>query len=138
MKATMDKASEIVEKRVGINTFCNLGLIDTDGYPTVSTITASKASGIRDIYFCTGIGGNKTIRISGNSMASVCYNTEEYNITLVGDIEVLTDQKLKNELWYEGLANHFNGPNDPNYCVLHFRTKRYNLLVEWEECIGAF
>jgi len=136
MKTIIDKASEIVEKRVGEYTFCNLGLIDLDGYPTVSTITASKANGIKDIYFCTGIGSNKATRISRNSMASVCYNSDEYNITLVGDIKILTDQKLKDELWYDGLANHFEGPSDPNFCVLHFRTKRYNLLIEWEESVG--
>lgn len=39
-------------------------------------------------------------------------------------------------MWYEGLKNHFSGPDDPNYCVLRFHTERYNLLVDWKEAQG--
>ena len=28
------------------------------------------------------------------------------------------------------------GPEDPNYCVLGFKTERYNLLVDWKEARG--
>ena len=55
----------------------------------------------------------------------------------VGTIEVLTDPVVKKEMWYGGLVNHFNGPEDPNYCVLHFKTERYNLLVDWKEVRGT-
>jgi general stress protein 26 len=49
----------------------------------------------------------------------------------------LTDPDVKKEMWYGGLANHFNGPEDPNYCVLRFKTQRYNLLVDWKEATGT-
>jgi hypothetical protein len=42
----VDKAGEIVEKNTRMQTYCTLALIDTDGYPTASTITASKADGM--------------------------------------------------------------------------------------------
>ena len=64
-----------------------------------------------------------------------------YNITLVGDIEVMTDTQIKNETWYGGLEEHFpnGGKNDPNYCVLKFTTKRYNLWVDMgDETTGSF
>jgi general stress protein 26 len=130
------KAGEIIEKNTGMGTYCVLALIDLDGYPTASTITASKADGINWITFCTGMGGTRTNRINKCSRASICFNADDYNITLVGTMEILTDLEMKKEMWYEGLTNHFSGPEDPNYCVLRFKTERYNLLVDWKEARG--
>lgn len=135
-KEILQKAGEIVEKNTGAESYCVLALIDEDGYPTASTISASKADGINRITFCTGYGSPKTKRIDKCKKASVCFCSPEYNITLVGDIEVVTDPEVKKEMWYSGLANHFSGPEDPNYCVLRFTTKRYNLLVDWKELRG--
>ncbi len=130
------RAGEIVGKNTGEGSYCVLALIDLDGYPTASTISASKADGINWITFCTGLGGTRTNRINKCNRASVCFNAGDYNITLVGTIEILTDPNVKKEMWYGGLANHFSGPEDPNYCVLRFKTQRYNLLVDWEEATG--
>ena len=113
-----------------------MGLIDLEGYPTVSTITASKADGINWLTFCTGLGSDKANRIKRCNRASVCFNSDEYNITLVGTMDIITDPDVKNEMWYSGLSNHFSGPQDPNYCVLRFKTERYNLLVDWKEVKG--
>ena len=54
----------------------------------------------------------------------------------LGTIEILTDAEIKKDMWYKGLENHFNGPEDPNYCVLRFKTNRYNLLIDWKEVSG--
>jgi general stress protein 26 len=122
----------------GSEPYCVLALIDENGFPSASTITPSKADGINWITFCTGLGSDRTKRIDKCSRASVCYNTGgEYNITLVGTIEVVTDAAVKREMWYKGLENHFSGPDDPNYCVLRFHTQRYSLLVDWKEAKGV-
>ena len=131
------RAGEIVQKNTGENSYCVLALMDLDGYPTASTITASKANGIKWLTFCTGLGSTRTNRIDKCNRASVCFNAEDYNITLVGTMEILTDLDIKKEMWYEGLTNHFSGPEDPSYCVLRFNTQRYNLLVDWKEARGV-
>lgn len=136
-KEIIIKAGEIVEKNTGEATYCALGLIDLDGFPTISTISASKAHGINWITFCTGLGSPKTERIAKCNKASVCFHAIDYNITLVGTIEVLNDPEIKQEMWYGGLTNHFSGYDDPNYCVLRFKTERYNLLVNWQEVKGT-
>ncbi len=135
-KEIMKKAGEIVEKNTRGDTYCSLGLIDVDGYPTVSTITASKADGIRVITFGTGLHSTKTERINKCNRASVCFNAPDYNITLVGRIEVVTDPEIKKETWYQGLEMHYKGYEDPEFCVLKFVTERYNLLVDWQEIKG--
>ncbi len=138
------KAVELIRQNTahyapeGREPYCVLSLIDVDGYPTASTITASKSDGIQWITFCTGLGSTRTQRISKCNRASVCFNTDgEFNITLVGTIEVLTDAATKQEMWYDGLKNHFSGPEDPGYCVLRFQTQRYKLFVDWNEVTGT-
>ena len=128
---TIKKAEEIISAN---RLSCIMSLIDFDGYPTGSTITVSKNKGIEWLTFCTGIGSNKSRRIEICKHASICFSSEEplYNITLIGDIEILTDNLIKKEMWYDGLKNHFSGPNDPNYCVLKFTTKRHNLMIGGE------
>ncbi len=133
----IQKAGEIIRRNTGEASYCTLALIDLDGFPTASTITASKADGIKWITFCTGLGGTRTDRITNNNHASLCFNAPDYNISLVGTMEILTDPEIKREMWYGGLTNHFSGPEDPNYCVLRFNTKRYNLLVDWQEARGS-
>jgi general stress protein 26 len=130
------KAGEIIKKNTGIGAYCVLALIDLDGHPTASTITASKADGINWITFCTGLRSPKANRINKCTHASVCFNSMDYNITLIGSIEILTDPDIKKEMWYDGLANHFSGAEDPDYCVLRFKTERYNLFVDWKEARG--
>lgn len=131
------RAGEIVQQNTGAGTYCILALIDENGYPTASTITAAKAEGIDRVFFGTGLAGNKAKRIEKANRAAVCFNTGgEYNITLVGTIEIITDPATKRAMWYAGLENHFSGADDPAYCVLCFRTERYNLLVDWKEAGG--
>jgi general stress protein 26 len=130
------RAGEIIAQSTGEINYCALALIDLDGYPTVSTITTSKAEGINWLTFCTTLGSDKTDRIIKCNSASVCFNSNEYNITLIGTIDIVTDPKEKKEMWFDGLINNFSGPQDPNYCVLRFKTERYNLLVGWKEAKG--
>ena len=131
------KAGNIVENSLRGRGYCALALIEPDGTPAVSTITPSKADGIKWITFCTGLNGPKIERIKTSGRAGVCFNAMDHNVSLTGSIEIITDREIKKEMWYEGLQNHFSGPEDPDYCVLLFKTERYNLLVDWEEARGS-
>lgn len=137
------RAGEIIEQNTvcgadGKEPYCIISLIDENGYPTSSTITASKADGINWIAFCTGLESNKGKRAKNDSRACVCFNTGgAYNITLVGKVEIITDPAIKQEMWYVGMAEHFSGADDAAYCVLRFTTQRYNLLVDWKEAEGT-
>ena len=139
-QAIIDRACEIIAGKAGRGNegHCVLALIDKEGYPTASTLSLSKADGIKYMTFCVGLDSNKAHRIGACNRASVCFSSAEYNITLVGAIEILTDPEIKKEMWYDGLENHFTGADDPGYCVLRFKTKRYNLFVDYkEEVVGT-
>jgi len=150
-KKAIEKAEEIIKSKtaeVNMGVGVTLSLLDHEGYPTTSTLSISKADGIRQITFGVTLDSNKAKRAKANSRASVCIFDDNYesgsyyNITLVGDIEVVTDIQMKKETWYSGLEEHFpnGGVDDPNYCVLKFTTKRYNLWVgvEENETAGSF
>jgi len=134
-KEIIAKASEIIKskstegKNIGAGTA--LTLIDSDGYPTAATISPCMIDGIRSVTFCTGMGSNWVKRIEKCDRASVCFNSEEkqYNITLVGTIEIVTDIEIKKEAWFDGMGYYFKGPDDPGFCVLRFTTKRYSLML---------
>ena len=134
-EASIARAAEIVAEKCGNAGYCTLALMDADGYPTAATISVSKAEGIQWITFCTGLGSNWVKRIERCDRASVCFNAA-YNITLVGTIEVLTDLATKKEMWYEGMGTYFSGPEDPGFCVLRFKTRRYSLMINEQDGIA--
>ena len=130
------KAEEIIAERIGgPQNFCALTFVEAVGYPHSTTISISKADGIRWLTFCTGTGVRASV-IENCSKASVCINSSEYHIGLVGTIEQITDLDVKKEMWYNGLENHFSGWDDPNYCVLKFTAERYSLFVDWQDVKG--
>lgn len=133
----IERAGEIIEGRIGgPQNFCTLAFVDLDGYPHTTTISISKADGIKWLTFCTGTGAKSGI-IEHCNKASVCINSAEYHIALTGTVEQTIDPEVKKEMWYDGLKNHFSGYDDPNYCVLKFTTERYSLLVDWQEARGS-
>lgn len=139
----IQRAAEIIAENTahgapeGREPSCVLALMESSGGPTASTITPSRADGIRWITFCTGLRGNKARRVQACDRACVCFTGPDRNITLTGRIEVVTDAAVKRAMWYEGLRNHFSGPDDSSYCVLRFFTEGYNLLVDWKEARGV-
>lgn len=137
----LDKAVKIVNNNSACDNetgfgFCTLSLLDSEGFPTTSIITPAKSNGLNWITFGTMLDQNRVSRITNCNRASVCFGTPEYCINLVGEIEIITDEAVKHEMWYEGLSHHFTGPSDPNYCVLKFNTKRYKLFLDYQEIEG--
>ena len=133
------RAAKILENRsIREHGCCVLALIDADGYPTAATISPSKIDGIKQMTFCTGAESNWAKRIANCNRASVCFNSEaeQYNITLVGTIEVCTDIETKTEMWYDGMGHYYSGPDDPGFAVLRFTTRRYSLMLNEHEASG--
>lgn len=100
-----------------------------------TTITPAKADGIRWITFGTGYG-TRTERIQLCKDACVCFNAPKYHISLKGSMEIVTDTDVKREMWYEGMGNHFDGPEDPGDVVLKFVADSYNLFIDWQSAKG--
>jgi len=112
-----------------------VGVIDEDGFPSVSTVMPVNTENIFVTYFATGLESNKVRRLHKNNRASVCYHSGGTNITLVGEAEILTDQETKSRCWQKkGFIEHFpGGETDPNYCIVKIITKRVSLWIDNED-----
>ena len=107
------------------------GVIDENGYPSVSTVSVIKPETILEVYFTTNKGANKEKRLSKCNRASVCFQKDNDNITLVGEAEILTDQATKSRYWIDWFKEHYpGGETDPNYVVIKFTAKRASLWVD--------
>ena len=127
----VEKAAEIFSaKRID----GALALIDLDGYPTASAKSVLKNDGISWLIFATGSHHKK--RIDKCNHASFCYFSQEYNITLIGKIEVIPDIETRKEMWQEWFGEFWTGAEDENYCVLKFVTERYKIWIGEEEVEG--
>ena len=129
----IERASELINAKAGyigggMEGCAVISLIDEDGYPTSSTFTIAKADGIRWITLATDPDSNKARRIAKDGRASVCLSSSEYNINLVGTVEVVTDLDVKKENWFEPMAGHWSGADDPRFHVLRFSAERYSIL----------
>lgn len=110
-----------------------IGVIDQQGYPSVSTASPIRPEDIFSLFFATGIEANKTKRILADKRASVCFRSGENNVTLVGEAEILTDQSSKSAYWLDWFINHFEkGETDPAYCIIKFTTVRLSLWIDRE------
>ena len=137
-EATIKKAEEIiagrtVKDRKYNNEMCVLTLIDDKGYPYSTVITPGKSDGIKTIWFGTNDESTKLGYIAKNNKASVCFPSEAYNITLIGETEVLeaTDENKENVMWYDGL-DHTNSNK-----IIVFKTKRYSIFLIDGENVGV-
>ena len=133
------RASEVINSRTdyiggGMEGYVVLSLIDEYGYPTSSTVSISKADGVNWMTFIGGVGENKEKRIQKCNKASVCLASSEYNITLVGTMEILTDSAVKRAHWQKVFEEAYNiSPDDPQCCILRFNTERYNIFFESDD-----
>ncbi|MDR0767264.1 MAG: pyridoxamine 5'-phosphate oxidase family protein [Methanosarcinales archaeon] len=113
----------------GMDGYVVLSLIDEkNGYPVSSAVTLSKADGINWLSFIGDEESNKAKRIAKCNKACVCFASNEYNITLVGRIEKITDLEGKKQHWQEVFTKHYGGPENPEYCIWKFNTETYNIF----------
>ena len=128
--------ASIIEKANQIIKTCDtayFGVIDEDGYPSVSTVSPINPESILEAFVSTNIGGSKEKRLRKSSRASICFRSGNDNITLVGDAVIVTDQETKSWCWQDWFINHYpGGETDPNYVIIKFTTKRVSLWVDFE------
>jgi len=142
----LKKAEDLINKctahtrESGLSFDWVMTLTDELGYPSASMITASRADGTNWIAFCTGIGANKPNRIRKDPRACIYLfeNKSFSGISLIGKIEIITDLEVKRQMWYDELAEHFNGSEDDGLCVLMFKPERYNIFIDYQTIQGEF
>lgn len=125
-----EKANALIEKCKVVA----LTSINEKGYPRTCLLSIAKADGFSDIYFVTSkrsdING-KAAHFEKNSKASVCYFLEGDSVTLIGNVEFITDRQIQEAVWNETDRKFFKkGIEDPKFRLLKFHTIEATFWIE--------
>ena len=126
-KTMKEKAAELLQK-------CEivvLSSVNKEGYPRPVPMSKIAAEGISAIWMSTGANSLKTIDFLSNPKAGLCFQEKGDSVALMGGVEVVTDEKLKKELWQDWFIEHFpGGPTDPGYVLLKFTANHATYWIE--------
>lgn len=125
----LDKAAELLAE-------CGdmvLTSINDEGYPRPVPMAKLRTTGCNDVWMSTGADSEKTLEFLKNPKAGLCYMAHGDSVALRGEVEVVTDDKLREEMWVDWFIYHFpGGPTDPNYVLLHFVGKDATVWINHE------
>lgn len=100
--------------------------INGDGFPVIRAMLAPRRIDCGYIYFSTNTSSNKVKQYLANDKACVYFykrgKFKYQGVSIVGEMEVCTDQATKDEMWRFGDKLFYKqGATDPDYCVLKFK-----------------
>lgn len=121
-----EKAAQIVAAAEVVT----VASIDENGYPRpVAMVKLKDKNG--EIYFSTGTSSAKTAHFKANSKAGISIVEGENSVVYTGEMEIVTDQRVKESLWDDWMLPHIpGGVNDPQYCVLKFTPKSSTYWID--------
>jgi general stress protein 26 len=100
----------------------NVATITEDGKPRVRYVVG-KADADLAIRFCTSLDSNKVRQIRENPTVHITLGAKDAMTAVTwlqvdGIAEISTMKAERDAFWFDGLKNHFSGPDDPNYCIV--------------------
>ena len=103
--------------------------VDEDGFPNIKAMFSPAKMEGNSFYFSTNTSSMRTQQFMKNPKASIYFFSKgrfKYEgIMLTGTMEVLQDDKTKQEIWRTGDTMYYKqGVTDPDYCVLKFTAIR--------------
>lgn len=127
METLEKKAAEMLQKSEVVV----LTSINQEGYPRPVPMSMVKAEGISTVWMSTGNDSWKTIDFRNNPKGGLCFYAQGDSVCMTGDVEVITDADIKQELWQDWFINHFpGGPTDPNNVILKFKANHATYWIE--------
>ncbi len=137
MAEAEEKLWEIVEESE-IALLITLG----EGFPRVRPMTLIAYEEEGGVWFATSRSSRKIEEIQKNPKVTVCFLDLEGSAyaQLFGQAEVVEDRAVKEEFWDEDWEEYWEGPEDPDYVLLHVRLQKaeYYLLEADELWVVEF
>lgn len=118
---TKDKIFEFIKKQKT----AFISSVDENGFPVTRAMLAPRKIDGNDIYFTTNTSSRKVVHFSADDKACVYFYRRGLirytGVTLLGTVEIRTDQPTKDEIWRVGDGMIYRqGKTDPDYCVIKF------------------
>jgi general stress protein 26 len=111
---------------------CAVSSVTEKGYPRICILKKLRADGCKTIYFSTGTSSKKIAHYKKNPKAGVTYFDENDSVTLLGNMNVVEDKKIKDALWSDWMAKHFpnGGKDDAEYAVIRFDAEEATIYIK--------
>ena len=121
-----EKAAQIVAAAEVVT----VASIDENGYPRpVAMVKLKDKNG--GLYFSTGTSTAKVAHFKANSKAGISIVEGENSVVYTGEMEIVTDQGVKESLWDDWMLPHIpGGVTNPQYCVLKFTPKSSTYWID--------
>lgn len=127
METLKDKASSMLERCEVVV----LTSVNKEGYPRPVPMSKIKCEGLSAVWMSTGRNSVKTKDFLANPKGGLCFQEGGNSVALTGDVEIITDNEMKKELWQEWFIDHFpGGPTDPNYVLIKFLPLQATIWIE--------
>ena len=108
--------------------------VNEKGYPRTCCVRKLSDKGFRDIFFVTSKRSEKQGKakhFETNTKSSICFQQDGDSLTLVGDVEIITDTTEMQRLWDEHDRSFFpKGIHDPKIRFIHFHTLEATFWIE--------
>lgn len=130
-KQIKEAAIEIISKAE----FAVLSSIDDNGYPVSRAMLNLKEGGINAL-FSTNTSSKKVNQIQKNKKGSVFFtaNQEWKGLTIIGDLEIISDKNVKKDLWKSDWTMYYpGGLEDPDYTVIKINAKKISLYYAMQK-----
>lgn len=99
-KTMKEKAAELLQRCEVVT----LASVNKEGYPRPVPMSKILAEGIATIWMSTGADSLKTIDFLSNPKAGLCFQDKGDSVALTGKVEVVTDEKMKQDFGRTGLS----------------------------------
>lgn len=119
MEDLQDNIINLIERQE----VCFLSFIDENDFPSTRTmLNPRKHQGLKEFYLTTNTQSKKVQALLHDSRAGLYfYDRSLYRgIAFTGNVEVIYDQAVKDEVWRDMDIIFYKSNTDPDYCVLKF------------------
>ena len=95
--------------------------ISKNGYPRPVPMRKIHSDGLSTVWLATGKDSVKVRDFSANPKSGICFYENGNSVAITGDVEIVTNEDTKKEMWQDWFIEHFPvGPDDPGYILLKF------------------
>lgn len=119
----MENYDTIISDLIDKQDVCFLSFINAGGFPTTrAMLNPRKRQEIKEFYLTTNSKSQKVQSLLANPHAGLYfYDRATYRgVAFTGQVEVIHDQTIKDEIWRDMDTIFYESNTDPDYCVLKF------------------
>jgi general stress protein 26 len=111
--------------------------IDSNGFPNTKAMLSLLHEGMKTFYFSTNYSTKRTKQFMDNPKSCIYFcDTGDYKgLMLIGSMQVCTDRKHREMLWFDGAEKYYpKGIDDEDYCVFEFNADCGNYYHGLKNC----